>query len=1135
MKRYTYITLLILLFCWAIPCGLTFGQTPFGGVPRTIPGVIQIEDYDLGGEGVGYHEIDNYFWASSHRVDASDIEDCADVGGGYLVATFTTGEWLKYTVNVTSGTYNLNFRVATPWAGSQVKVYLDNVLIGTMNLPQTGAWENWQTVTLNNITISGGNGKILRLEPVTPDFDFNWMEFVSSGPSIPVAPTALTSTVISGSQINLSWTDNSNNEDGFKIEQKIGAGTFTQIATVGANVNTYNNTGLAAGTTYTYRVSTYNSAGNSAYTPEVQAATQSSNGLPIDNVAAYYPFNGNANDVSGNGKNGTNTGAVLTSDRLGKANAAYFFDGKTNVIKLPKTILPNNTSYAISLWIKPAGNHTTTDESQQLVDLRGQYYIQIPYFQPGSATVPNSVRFGTMDASSVRTQLMSNNGAVPVNQWIHIVANYSNNIQELYLNGILVKSASAQPAGPASNANNTLGKDVSTANQSWFYGVMDEVIIYKRGLTSGEVQALYNRELNTSEITELYNPPLPAAPTGLAVSSVSKGQMILTWTDNSTDETGFTIERRVGASGNFTVVATTATNTTTYTDNNTIAGTSYTYRVAAINAVGSSGYTSEVQASSSTYTVTPGVAQYNGNISGIQWKSASAITEDQATDVKEYDYYYDALNRITASQYQNKSNTTYTGTYDEGNFTYDLNGNLMSLKRSGYKSGVPEVIDNLAYSYGTGNTGNQLSAISDAADKNFGFIDKHTGDNDYSYDANGNLTKDLNKGIDNISYNILNLPCKIASGSDSIVYTYDATGVKLGKKVYKAGVLSTTIDYNGELEFYNHLLKYVHTEEGLVEYNTQNSSFTYEYFLKDHLGNTRAVVSADDSGNLVIGQATSYYPFGMAFTGTTVSGNMGSDNKYQYNGKELQDETLGGVRLDWLDYGARFYDPQIGRWHTQDAFSEKYFEYTPYHYAANNPVNVIDINGDSIWYQNNDGKIVYDAKINSQEEFEKAGIEGTFIGQTFVGRDQDDAMFSFNKDGTTEKSEITATAASKAISDKKEDQEDFLNSMVGIKSTLVDDGKKNGTSKASFGLAIALFADDASGIGVLDDPVAVGALVVGSVAALWAGHATYEFAAEHISNKQAKNWDKHTKPRSGRPGTKNREKPDWKQNPNKKK
>ncbi len=73
-----------------------------------------------------------------------------------------------------------------------------------------------------------------------------------------------------------------------------------------------------------------------------------------------------------------------------------------------------------------------------------------------------------------------------------------------------------------------------------------------------------------------------------------------------------------------------------------------------------------------------------------------------------------------------------------------------------------------------------------------------------------------------------------------------------------------------------------------------------------------------------------------------------SENKYLYNGKELQDEQLGGINLDWYDYGARFYDPALGRFHTQDRFAEKYLDFSPYQYAANNPVLFIDVNGDSL-------------------------------------------------------------------------------------------------------------------------------------------------------------------------------------------
>jgi chitodextrinase len=93
-----------------------------------------------------------------------------------------------------------------------------------------------------------------------------------SPPTIPTAPSGLSATATSSSQINLAWTDNSNNEDGFKIERKTGSGgTYSEIATVGAGVTTYNNTGLTANTQYYYRIRSYNSAGNSSYSNEANA------------------------------------------------------------------------------------------------------------------------------------------------------------------------------------------------------------------------------------------------------------------------------------------------------------------------------------------------------------------------------------------------------------------------------------------------------------------------------------------------------------------------------------------------------------------------------------------------------------------------------------------------------------------------------------------------------------------------------------------------------------------------------------------------------------------------------------------------------------------------------------------------
>ena len=221
-----------------------------------------------------------------------------------------------------------------------------------------------------------------------------------------------------------------------------------------------------------------------------------------------------------------------------------------------------------------------------------------------------------------------------------------------------------------------------------------------------------------------------------------------------------------------------------------------------------------------------------------------------------------------------------------------------------------------------------------------GFRDGINQGSDYEYDANGNLVKDLNKNISSITYNYLNLPEEITVADSSIRFFYDATGRKVSKVVTEV-----------QIQQYGHtkvalsmkmiLLSIIHTGEGFVQI-IPSTGFTYNYFLKDHLGNNRVVFGEGTGGPLVVSQSTDYYPFGQAHEPSYESG---TDNKYLYNGKELQDDMLGGISLDWYDYGARFFDPQIGRWTTPDPHADRYYQWSPFIYVYNNPVNAIDPDG----------------------------------------------------------------------------------------------------------------------------------------------------------------------------------------------
>lgn len=217
------------------------------------------------------------------------------------------------------------------------------------------------------------------------------------------------------------------------------------------------------------------------------------------------------------------------------------------------------------------------------------------------------------------------------------------------------------------------------------------------------------------------------------------------------------------------------------------------------------------------------VPQFNGNLSGLTWSSNLGLATIKE---KAYSYAYDAGNRLATSDYKEKG-TGWTapanGVFAERSLAYDLNGNITSLNRNdGRATGL---MDNLVYSYST-LAGNTLLRVTDNGDDGAGFADgTNTGD-DYAYDANGNMTHDLNKGIGSslsdmpgrIRYNLLNLPDSIMRGGNLVRYIYDATGRKLTQSVYFGNTLRQT-DYSTGFVFENDVLQFVQHADGRVVFS----------------------------------------------------------------------------------------------------------------------------------------------------------------------------------------------------------------------------------------------------------------------------------------------------------------------------
>ena len=134
-------------------------EGPYGGTPAAIPGTVQAENYNTGGQGVAYNVSSINGSANSYRTDGVDLESTSDTGGGYNVGWTGTGQWFHYTVNVaTAGTYSVAMRVATPAAVTNA-FHLASAsgtnLSGNVNLPSTGGWQNWSTVS-TQVTLPAG-------------------------------------------------------------------------------------------------------------------------------------------------------------------------------------------------------------------------------------------------------------------------------------------------------------------------------------------------------------------------------------------------------------------------------------------------------------------------------------------------------------------------------------------------------------------------------------------------------------------------------------------------------------------------------------------------------------------------------------------------------------------------------------------------------------------------------------------------------------------------------------------------------------------------------------------------------------------------------------------------------------------
>src|SRR5438552_15002181 len=234
--------------------------TPYTGTPIAVPGSFEAEYFDLGDEGVAYHDNTPGNQGGQYRIteDVDNVVSYDALGGGYVVNNFETGEWLAYTINVAaSAQYNIEIRASSEFANSAFHVEIDGQdVTGPIIVPNTGGWSAFQWVGKQGVPIAAGK-HVLKIFADQQYFNLNSIRVTAADTQAPSVPENLRAIVVSSSQIDLAWNAASDNigVTGYRVYRD---GTLAASPT-GRSASI---TGLLAGVLYSFTVSAFDAASN---------------------------------------------------------------------------------------------------------------------------------------------------------------------------------------------------------------------------------------------------------------------------------------------------------------------------------------------------------------------------------------------------------------------------------------------------------------------------------------------------------------------------------------------------------------------------------------------------------------------------------------------------------------------------------------------------------------------------------------------------------------------------------------------------------------------------------------------------------------------------------------------------------
>jgi len=479
-------------------------------------------------------------------------------------------------------------------------------------------------------------------------------------PVPPSAPANLKAKTTGTSTVDLTWSDQSNNEDGFKIERKTGSGVFAEIASPGADVVLFNDTGLDPSTVYTYQVRAFTSSTSSAYSN--MSATETGSGTvanPGVNIALNKAATASSTDASyptTKAFDGNITSSYWRTLSINSSNLTQWLRVDLGVVQtVGRAVIRWNGSYFAKSYELQVSNND--------VDWATVYSTT-------SGVVGNAdFSFTPTLARYVRVYMTLNNGSTyriyefeiysgPILPALAINDVSMNEGNSGTTDAVFTVSLTGVPQGGIGTATVNYQTGDGTATGGDDYVTASGTLTFSGATTTQTITVAINGDatdeaqdetffVNLSNATNaaitdaqgqgtIVNddaPVPPSAPTNLAANATSSSDIALTWQDNSSDETGFKIERKTG-SDSFAEIMTVSADATSYNDTGLNSNTTYVYRVRASNSNGDSGYSNE--ASATTHGSTPANLALNKPTTALSTYSSKPTTNAVDGDANTY-------------------------------------------------------------------------------------------------------------------------------------------------------------------------------------------------------------------------------------------------------------------------------------------------------------------------------------------------------------------------------------------------------------------------------------------------------------------------------------------------------------------